>query len=61
VTINGQPVAVDATNRFTGIVPVIPGTNTVTINAVDPSGNASEAVYEVDQAGRPAKYSFRSP
>ena len=51
VTINGKLAQVDTANRFTMGVPVTSGTNTVTINAVDASGNATEAVYEVDQAG----------
>jgi len=58
VRINGQPAEVDAANRFRAAVPVASGTTTVTINAVDASGNAAEAVYEVDQtaAGRTFTY-----
>jgi RHS repeat-associated protein len=58
VTIGGKPAQVDATNRFTAGVPVTAGTNTITINAVDPSGNAAEAVYEVDQTGAPKTFTY---
>jgi RHS repeat-associated protein len=58
VTINGKPALVDATNRFAVGVPVATGTNTITINAVDASGNAAEAVYEVDQAGTPKTFAY---
>ena len=51
VTINGKPAAITSDNRFLGQVAVAPGTTTVTVQAVDPSGNAATAVYEVDQAG----------
>jgi RHS repeat-associated protein len=34
------------------------GTNTVTINAVDASGNATEAVYEVDHAGTGKTFTY---
>jgi hypothetical protein len=37
---------------------VTSGTNTVTINAVDASGNAAEAVYEVDQAGTGKTFTY---
>lgn len=58
VTINGKPAQVDATNRFVAGVPVTVGTNTITINAVDASGNATEAVYEVDQAGTSKSFTY---
>ena len=50
VTIQGKPVTVDATNRFSGSVPAPSGTTTVVIAATDGSGNQSSATYEVDQA-----------
>jgi RHS repeat-associated protein len=58
VTINGVPAAVDAANAFQASVPVTAGTNTVTINAVDASGNTAEAVYEVDQAGTGKTFTY---
>jgi RHS repeat-associated protein len=58
VTVNGKPATVDATNRFTAGVPVAAGTNAITINAVDASGNATEAVYEVDQSGPEKTFTY---
>jgi len=58
VTVNGQPAEVDAVNRFRAAVPVTAGTTTVTIQAVDASGNATEAVYEVDQAGTGKTFTY---
>jgi RHS repeat-associated protein len=58
VIVNGKPAAVDAANRFVAGVPVTAGTTTVTINATDASGNASEAVYEVDQAGTGKTFTY---
>ena len=50
VTIQGKPVTVDTTNRFSGSVPAPSGTTTIVITATDGSGNQSTATYEVDQA-----------
>jgi RHS repeat-associated protein len=58
VTINGVPAAVDATNQFQAAVPVTAGTNSVTINAVDASGNAATAIYEVDQANTSKAFAY---
>ncbi|MDM8005916.1 MAG: RHS repeat-associated core domain-containing protein, partial [Phycisphaerae bacterium] len=58
VTINGQRATVDATNAFRAQVPVTAGTTTVTVNAVDASGNTTEAVYEVDQAGTGKTFTY---
>jgi RHS repeat-associated protein len=58
VTVNGVPATVNAANQFQASVPVTAGTTTVTINAVDASGNASEAVYEVDQAGTGKTFTY---
>ncbi len=58
VRINGQPAEVDGVNRFRASVPVSSGTTTVTINAVDASGNAAEAVYEVDQAAAGRTFTY---
>jgi RHS repeat-associated protein len=58
VRLNGQPAEVDAANRFRAAVPVTSGTTTVTINAVDASGNAAEAVYEVDQAAAGRTFTY---
>jgi hypothetical protein len=48
VTVNGQTATVDAANQFQVSMPVTAGTTSVTINALDASGNTTEAVYEVD-------------
>ncbi|MDM8005917.1 MAG: hypothetical protein QUV05_07175 [Phycisphaerae bacterium] len=58
VTINGQRATVDATNAFRVQVPVTAGTTSVTVNAVDASGNTTEAVYEVDQAGTGKTFTY---
>jgi RHS repeat-associated protein len=58
VTINGVPATVSAVNAFQASIPVTVGTNTVTINAVDASGNTTEAVYEVDQAGAGKTFTY---
>jgi len=58
VLVNSKPAVVDAANRFVAGVPVPAGTTTVTINATDASGNASEAVYEVDQAGTGKTFTY---
>lgn len=46
-TIQGKPAAVDATNRFTGAAAVASGSNVVTVEAVDSSGNGTVANYQV--------------
>ena len=58
VTINGRPATVTADNTFQGTAPVAAGTTTVTIDAVDPSGNAATAVYEVDQAATGKTFTY---
>jgi RHS repeat-associated protein len=50
VMIQGQPVTVDSTNRFSGSVPAPGGTTRVVIAATDGSGNQGTASYDVDQA-----------
>jgi RHS repeat-associated protein len=56
VTIQGQAATVSAANQFTGGLPVVPGTNVFTIRAVDPSGNAATATYEVDVSDAPKTF-----
>jgi RHS repeat-associated protein len=64
VTTGGQFVATfdvaqvaPSTSRGAG-VPVGGGTNTVTITATDPSGNAATAVFEVDQLGATTSFTY---
>ena len=58
VTINGRPATVTTGNTFQGTAPVAAGTTTVTIDALDPSGNAATAVYEVDQAATGKTFTY---
>ena len=58
VTINGRPAPVTADNQFQGTAPVTPGTNSVTVSAVDPTGNTATAVYEVDQASSGKTFTY---
>lgn len=51
VTIQGRPAVVGPDNAFAGAVSVMSGTNTVTIAAIDGSGNASTQQYQVDASG----------
>ncbi|WP_240421353.1 sugar-binding protein [Paenibacillus periandrae] len=48
VTVNGTAVTQQSDNSFTAIVPVVKGTNTITVVATDPAGNTSTAVVSVD-------------
>lgn len=73
MTVQGQPAAVTtggqsvatfdvsqvapSTSRGAA-VPVGGGTNTVTITATDPSGNAATAVFEVDQLGATTSFAY---
>ena len=55
----GQPAAVvTARMRSRAGVPVVPGTNTVTIAATDRSGNTATATYEVDVADAPKTFTY---
>ncbi len=58
VTVNGRPAPVTADNQFQGTAPVTPGTNSVTVSAVDPTGNTATAVYEVDQASSGKTFTY---
>jgi YD repeat-containing protein len=49
---------VDATNVFTGSANVTPGTNVVTIQAVDPSGNTATAQYDIDALGSTRSFTY---
>ena len=51
MTVQGKPVVVTPGNTFSTTVPVAAGTNTVTVGATDPSGNAATRQYEVDSVG----------
>ncbi|MFE5321801.1 sugar-binding protein [Paenibacillus sp. NPDC056579] len=48
VTVNGVAVNLQNDESFTAIVPVVKGSNTITIVATDPAGNASTATVNVD-------------
>ena len=58
VTVNGQAAAVDAAGQFVAGVPVASGSTTLTIAAIDASGNSTTQVYTVAQnaAGRTFTY-----
>lgn len=58
VTIQGKPAVVDATNTFSGAAPTVAGTNTVTIQALDPSGNATNVQYQVTLSGTGRIFSY---
>jgi RHS repeat-associated protein len=58
VTIQGQAATVSSTQAFAGALPVVPGTNVFTIRAVDPSGNAATATYEVDVTDAPKTFTY---
>jgi RHS repeat-associated protein len=51
VTVAGQPATVDKNNQFSATVQVTVGTNQVTIQAKDPSGNSTTKAYQLAQAG----------
>jgi RHS repeat-associated protein len=51
VTIQGKPVIVDPANNFSGTASTVAGTNAVTIQAVDPSGNVTNVQYNVTLSG----------
>jgi RHS repeat-associated protein len=58
VTIQGQPVTVDANNGFSGSAPAPTGTTTVVITATDGSGNQSTATYQVDQTSASKAFAY---
>jgi RHS repeat-associated protein len=58
VLVNGQVATVSGDLRFTGALPVVPGTNVFTITATDPSGNTATATYEVDVADAPRTFTY---
>jgi RHS repeat-associated protein len=51
LTVQGKPVMVSVDGHFATTTPVVQGTNTLTISATDPSGNATSKQYEVDSTG----------
>ncbi len=58
VTVQGKAAAVTAGNAFSLPVPVVPGTNTITVNATDPSGNTATNQYEVDSLGSGRTFTY---
>jgi RHS repeat-associated protein len=58
VAIQGQSAQVGADNRFEGSAALNPGTNTATIIATDPSGNARTNTYEVPVSGTATTYTY---
>jgi RHS repeat-associated protein len=58
VNIQGRPALVDATNGFSGTAITGAGTTTVTIQAVDPSGNVTNVQYDVTLSGTGRTFSY---
>ena len=58
VTVQGEPAAVGADGRFSAKAPVSSGTNTVSILASDPSGNATTRQSEVDSFGSGRTFTY---
>ena len=58
VTINGKPATVTADNKFVGSIPVVSGTNTMTVMATDGNANSATEVYYVDGAGTSKTFTF---
>jgi RHS repeat-associated protein len=58
VTIQGQPAAVDASNRFTGSAPVPQGTSNVVVTATDPAGNLRTNTYQVSGSGSTRTFTY---
>jgi RHS repeat-associated protein len=56
VTIDGQPADVDSSNEFLGTVDSASGTNTVVVEATDPSSNTRTNTYEVEVSGTGTTY-----
>lgn len=54
----GQPADVDVDNRFEGAAAVTAGTNNVTVEARDSSGNTRVNTYEVAVAGNAATFGY---
>jgi RHS repeat-associated protein len=58
VTIQGKPALVDATNTFSGTAATVAGSNTVTIQASDPSSNVTSAQYDVTLTGTGRTFTY---
>ena len=58
VTVSGQTAAGGGGTTFTANVLLASGTNTVTVAATDPSGNASTKQYEVDVAANDRSFTY---
>jgi RHS repeat-associated protein len=58
VTIDEQPAEVDSSNAFQGTVSSTSGTNTVVVEATDPSSNTRTNTYEVEISGTGTTYEY---
>jgi RHS repeat-associated protein len=58
VTIDGQPAEVAGTDAFQGTVESTSGTNTVVVEATDPSSNTRTNTYEVEVSGTGTTYDY---
>jgi RHS repeat-associated protein len=58
VTVGGKPALVTADNRFSASVPVVAGTNNVTITAVDGNGNTTTDTYQVTSSGASKTFTY---
>ncbi len=58
VTVDGVPAVTAADDSFAGHAGVAEGTDTVEIQATDPSGNVRTATYQVSQIGPSTSYTY---
>jgi RHS repeat-associated protein len=58
--VNGKPARMLAGNVFEAMLDMQPGTNTVSLQATDTSGNVTTKTYEVDVTGTGASYTYDS-
>jgi len=58
VTVGGVPAVVSATNAFQASVPVVSGTNTVTVTARDASGNSATQNYDLANSGTSKTFTY---
>jgi len=58
VKVNGQPASMLAGNTFEATIAATPGTNTLTVEATDASGNVNAKSYQVEVGGSGATYSY---
>ena len=58
VMISGAPAAVTAANQFQATVSIVAGSNTVSITATDPTGNAATRHYDVSNSGSSKTFTY---